>query len=352
MFGLTLLLTLTTGLPQALAPPWLLIGEDYPETVGAGEDGALTVTGTFKVDQVKTRLTATASAGSTQLQVASTSGFAPGQEVLVIQMTGSGQGAWETNYIQSVGSGVLNLREPLKNTYYATSASRAQVLKVPHYTDVTVESGGVLTVSGWNGNTGGVLFFRASGEVLVKSGGRIVVSGRGFPGGSGGSGGAGGSGGSGGAGGPIIQDGYPGGAVPGGGQGGAYPQDFRMVYSQGVMKLEKWTGSSWSFVDNIEVETSTSPPSIVFNVSLSAIANPDVQENTGVWFYTYRGVNSLTGELDRAPDTGTYFIASSIIPEIPELSLVVFLPAIVLAALLLYRRARRLAFINLKPRPE
>ena len=52
-----------------------------------------------------------------------------------------------------------------------------------------MNNGGVLTCDAWNGSTGSVVFFRATGTVTVASGGQINVSGKGFGGGGGGSGG-------------------------------------------------------------------------------------------------------------------------------------------------------------------
>lgn len=60
--------------------------------------------------------------------------------------------------------------------------------------------------------------------------------------------------------------------------------DFRMVFSSAHSELQKWNGTRWVLIENISVTTSNSPYSIVFNVSLSDIANPDVQQNTGVLF--------------------------------------------------------------------
>ena len=81
---------------------------------------------------------------------------------------------------------------PLKNAYYADANSQAQVIKVPHFTDVTVNPGGILTCHPWypDGPTGGVIFFRANGTVTVN--GLIDASGAGFRVARGGSQGGGG----------------------------------------------------------------------------------------------------------------------------------------------------------------
>jgi hypothetical protein len=188
---------------------------------GTGADGSLTVTGTVYTDDVRSALSATSSAGTNVVYVASTAGFAAGQEVLIIQMEGTGVGNWETKIIQSVGSGALTLTQNLVNTYYVGGGNKAQVIKVPHYTSVTVQSGGVLTAHPWDGSTGGIVFFRAQTTVSVLSGGAIDVSGLGYAGGAGGTGGAAGAGGPGGAGGSAYGgNGGSGGIAPGGGSGG------------------------------------------------------------------------------------------------------------------------------------
>ena len=53
---------------------------------------------------------------------------------------------------------------------------------IHHYSSVTVRTGGTLTTTGWNGNSGGVLRLYVAGAVEVEVGGRIDVSGKGFRG--------------------------------------------------------------------------------------------------------------------------------------------------------------------------
>ncbi|MCX6001574.1 MAG: hypothetical protein NTY79_03455, partial [Chloroflexi bacterium] len=197
---------------------------------GDGSDGALTVKGTDTdiINKTATALSSTSYIGSSYIKVNSTAGFAVGKEVLIIQMTGTGAGTWETIYIAGVESttNILVFAAPLKYAYYADANSKAQVIQVPHYTDVTINPGGVLICMPWlwDGQTGGVIFFRAKGTVTVNPGGLIEASGMGFQGGSGGSTGGGGAGGSGGyAGGSSFHtppNGGPGGSTGTGGGAG------------------------------------------------------------------------------------------------------------------------------------
>jgi hypothetical protein len=167
-------------------PPGGLPGD--PLVTGTGSDGALTVTNgqTVLVDSVRSPLVANATAGSSTITVASGTGFAAGQEVLVIQTTGPSAGVFETRAIGWVAGNTLTLTAVLAHDFATTGSSKAQVIRVPHYTSVAVQSGGTLSASPWDGSTGGVLFFRATGAVTVASGGSLTVAGRGFPGGSGG----------------------------------------------------------------------------------------------------------------------------------------------------------------------
>ncbi len=184
---------------------------------GNGADGAKTVSGTEYTDSVKSAVT---SASGTAVNVSSTTGFSANQEVLVIQMTGTGAGNYEFKTISSVGTGVLNLSSSLTNTY----GSGAQVMKVFNWTTVTVPSGATLTASAWNGTTGGVVAFRATGTVTVQSGGAVSTNALGFAGGTGGGGGGGGGAGSGGGGGggsDCGDGGWGGNGQPPGGWGGA-----------------------------------------------------------------------------------------------------------------------------------
>jgi RHS repeat-associated protein len=146
--------------------------------VGTGADGPLTVSGTTVINTVHP--VASGAAGSVTLALDSTAGFTPGDEVLVWQVQGTNAGVYEFGFVASVGGGTLALTAPLQHSYNG----KAQAVRVPNYTDVTVLPGGVLTANAWNGATGGVLVFRASGLVNVQTGGIIDMVGRGFRGGS------------------------------------------------------------------------------------------------------------------------------------------------------------------------
>ncbi len=147
---------------------------------GDGSDGDLTVSGTVYVDDVRSALSSSASAGQPQVQLANTSGFAAGQRILLHQTQGTGAGAYEMGTIASVesGSGIVTLEENLQSTYTVGGNSKAQAIRVPQFRNVTVQSGGILTAHAWDGTTGGILAFLATGTVTVN--GTILADYKGF----------------------------------------------------------------------------------------------------------------------------------------------------------------------------
>ncbi|MBU1750130.1 MAG: hypothetical protein KKA73_20795, partial [Chloroflexi bacterium] len=126
---------------------------------------------------VRTALNSTASAGQPIIPVADPSGFNIDDEILVVQMQGSGAGNYEFGTVASKGSGSLVLDQNLGITYYQGGSSKAQVLRVPHFANV----GGSISTAEWDGNVGGIVAFRAYGLTDAA----IDVSTKGFKGGYG-----------------------------------------------------------------------------------------------------------------------------------------------------------------------
>ncbi len=152
---------------------------------GDGRDGDLMVGSgqTVYVDNVRSAVGDNSSAGQHTLAVANTSGFSVGDEVFIIQVQGTGAGLYEFGTIGSIDARSFTMQDPLVNTYTAVgSNNKAQVLKVPHYRDLTVQDGGVLTARAWDGNSGGVAVFKASGSVTIEGSARIDMAGKGFRG--------------------------------------------------------------------------------------------------------------------------------------------------------------------------
>ncbi len=162
-------------------------GQSAPFGVfGNGSDGDLVVAnGEIKyIDDVKSALGATASAGQPNVLLWAQNGFAVGQEVMLIQMRGSGAGNYEFNYISAVDGLNLTLGNNLTHTYTVGGAesAKAQILKVPNYANLTVQSGGTLLAHAWNNYSGGTFVARV--QNLAQIDGEVSVSETGFSGGA------------------------------------------------------------------------------------------------------------------------------------------------------------------------
>ena len=150
-------------------------------------------------------------AGATTLTVANittlaanfTGPLSQGDLLLIVQMAGatvdfttndsSDYGAFATTDLGSAGryelvgvegvnaaSNQITLACPLKNAY--TVAGKTQVIRVPQYLTLTIDSGASITAPAWNGTTGGVVAVHA--ETTLELDGSIDVSAKGFRGGS------------------------------------------------------------------------------------------------------------------------------------------------------------------------
>jgi len=119
-------------------------------------------------------------AGVNALTLASPTGFAVGQTVLVQQVQGMNAGQWELAVITSIAMGNATLAAALTNSYSTTPPSTAQAIVVPQFTTVDVPATSVLTAPAWNGATGGVLAFQATGAVTLE--GIVTMTGNGFRG--------------------------------------------------------------------------------------------------------------------------------------------------------------------------
>ncbi len=150
---------------------------------GTGVDGVLNVTsGTTTINTQHSSAQGIAAAKTASIDAAAP-GFAAGRRVLFHQTMGEGAGQWEEKVIQSRQGGTLTLTEPLKYTYKVGGNNRAQAVVVMEYTDVTV-SGGTLAAPAFNGNSGGILAFLATGKLVVSGSGAISMNASGFRGSS------------------------------------------------------------------------------------------------------------------------------------------------------------------------
>jgi MYXO-CTERM domain-containing protein len=181
---------LTLGLCPAVA-----LAEPDMFGLGTGRDGPLTVTSGGKVINSYAQVTGPLAPGDTLLWVAGTEGFASGDLVMVLQVTGlvpepapgvsrpidlteDNVGRWELARVARVEEGTLALTAPLVHSY---AARVTQVIRVPEYTSVRILKGGSLQAVPWDGRTGGVVAFLAN--EAMHNDGEVSASGAGFRGG-------------------------------------------------------------------------------------------------------------------------------------------------------------------------
>jgi hypothetical protein len=155
--------------------------------VGTGANGSINVSSTYHTDSVRSAVSGNNAVGTNTITVASSTGFAVGQEILIITMvdpatSGNLVGQYEFATIASIASNTLTLTQNKVNTYNASATLKHQVVRVPQYQNITVTSAGILTCNNWNGTTGGVLAFRATGTVTVNASGNITAAGKGYRG--------------------------------------------------------------------------------------------------------------------------------------------------------------------------
>jgi gliding motility-associated-like protein len=153
--------------------------------LGTGADGDFALaSGTQQIDIIKSAVTGSNAANQKNLSIQNASAFSEGDEVLIITMadgnSGLTTGNYELNVIAQKNGNQLQLETPLSHSYTASGTLKHQVIKVWNYRNVTINSGATLTCSSWNGSTGGILAFRASGKVINN--GTITANERGYRG--------------------------------------------------------------------------------------------------------------------------------------------------------------------------
>ena len=177
--------------------------------LGNGSDGELTVRDgepnkvINRYESVKTELRP----GAQVIVVSDARGFEPDDLVMVLQTTGSDREgiAAGASLVPLAGTGVgrWELARILKvagTTLHLTGAAGArvcgrvlhQVIRVPEYTSVTIQTGGSLAPEPWDGTRGGVLAFLVQGTLTTNAfssfrysvpTASINATGMGFPGG-------------------------------------------------------------------------------------------------------------------------------------------------------------------------
>jgi len=141
-----------------------------------------------------TYLTAAAAVGATAITVnscgSSPTGILANSEILIHQtQSQSSPGTYAFAAVLSVSGTtpcVITLKNPLTAAFTTPSIGTAtpevaQVVPVPHYTNLAITSG-ILSPPAWNGQCGGLLAIRASGSISIAAAGAIDASGLGFRG--------------------------------------------------------------------------------------------------------------------------------------------------------------------------
>lgn len=138
---------------------------------GDGSAGALTISA--NTTQSLTDSACTAAASSRTIN-ATNGSFAAGQVILVYQTQGTNYGQYERNTIQSYTAGTITTGTPLLGSY----GTGAQVIVIPQYSSVTVNSGITWTAKAWTGTVGGTLLYLSIGGTACN--GTINAQARGF----------------------------------------------------------------------------------------------------------------------------------------------------------------------------
>lgn len=172
---------------------------------GRGGAGDSTISSSASVPLVKSQLAnGTYSSGATSLTLASATGFATDDLILIHQSRGESgvtAGGWELNRISNLVSTTVTTEFPLENTYiHEAGARKVQVIKLTEYNNLTVNSSINWTVPNWDSSNGhgGLLplmvkeTFTLNGQ-LIANGGNGSAGSSGAPAGGTGAGYAGGA---------------------------------------------------------------------------------------------------------------------------------------------------------------
>ncbi|MDP8231022.1 MAG: hypothetical protein P9L93_08010 [Candidatus Gorgyraea atricola] len=167
---------------------------------GEGDDGNVTISASKNIntDIIEAGrsyadgiVTAVSAISTNSVTVASINGFAAGDKALLINMQGSATyngnvGKNEILDVSSAASTTVTFSTNIAKIYGASASNsdltgqKIMLQRVPQYNAVTIQSGGSIICSAWNGTSGGVVAFSASGTVDIQSGGNINVDQKGF----------------------------------------------------------------------------------------------------------------------------------------------------------------------------
>ena len=193
----SLLVTNLLGVTLLMSAPAKAGRDNY--YLGTGRDGAITISATGTPVNAYAPVIAPVATSDASILIGSTvnGSITTGDLIMIWQPTGivpepvSGGpgpidvtndpvGRWEFARVASVAGSTINLTEPL---LYSYAANATQVIRVPEYTTVTINATRNITCPAWNGQTGGIVAFLATGTITNNSSPGINTTGRGFRGG-------------------------------------------------------------------------------------------------------------------------------------------------------------------------
>jgi hypothetical protein len=87
----------------------------------------------------------------------------------------------EVNSVDLAGN-TIGFSCGLEHSYSASG--KTQIVRVPRYSNLTIQSNSRITSPQWNGTTGGIVIIETNGNLLIQSNASVDVSGLGFRGGS------------------------------------------------------------------------------------------------------------------------------------------------------------------------
>ncbi len=177
-----------------------------------GKDGIQTVSVANTILNTYTSLTSDATAGSTSLTVTNNLNVQPGDLLFIIQMQGAKVNAGKDTIFPDLSNSlpsnatygdILDYKNCGNNEFVQVNNSpnattiiidcglsksysfsgKTQVIKVPRYSALTVNTPGSITCPAWNGATGGVVAIEVDGLTTLNSAGSVTVSAKGFRGG-------------------------------------------------------------------------------------------------------------------------------------------------------------------------
>lgn len=162
----------------------IVSGFDFDPILGSGLQGSVTTSSQINTF---THLTSGVTEGSNTITVSSVSGLNVKDEILLhqaqYQPSVSIAGSYEFVYIAKISGTTITLNRPLTKTFYsgtpnAANATVTQVVRVPNYTNLTIN--GAMTTKAWDGFSGGLIVAKCSGTLTVNSTGSINLTNKGY----------------------------------------------------------------------------------------------------------------------------------------------------------------------------